>query len=372
MIKTLHVINGLGQGGAERQLSNLVSYYPSESAIFSIMTPGIMADEVRCSGVKVYSGESHRAASIGWVSRLRLAIREFQPDVIVGWMYHGNLAASLSRRLGFSGPILWNVRHSLHDLNKEKVSTRWVIRAGSWLSSTPEKIVYNSAAAASQHEAMGFPHEKRIVLPNGFDLERFKPDAEVRKKVREELGIPYDFFLFGVVGRSHPMKNHLGWVEALKKINLSGKKFACVIVGSGVSEPDGALAAAVREAALNDIVTLLPAQTCPEKIYPALDLLVMPSLWGEGFPNVVGEAMACGVPALVTNVGDAAIVVGKTGFVVDSGEPKKLAKSALEIMELDQGLLKSYGCSALERVEHHYGLPAVAQAYGKLIKDAIS
>ena len=159
MVRTLHVITGLSQGGAERQLANLVCVYPEESAVFSLKEPGVMAEEVRKAGVPIYTGGVRRSVSPAWIPKLRGAIRELRPDVVMGWMYHGNLAASLTRRLGHRGPIIWNVRHSVHDLGREKLSTRSVIRAGAWCARSPARIIYNSATAAEQHEGFGYPSE---------------------------------------------------------------------------------------------------------------------------------------------------------------------------------------------------------------------
>ena len=140
-MKTLHIITGLSQGGAERQLANLVSVLPEESAVFSLKEPGVMAEEVRKAGLPIYTGGVGRNVSPVWIPKLRWAIRELRPDVVMGWMYHGNLAASLTRRLGHRGPVVWNVRHSVHDLGREKLSTRWVIRAGAWCAGSPARII---------------------------------------------------------------------------------------------------------------------------------------------------------------------------------------------------------------------------------------
>ena len=370
-MKMLHVITGLSQGGAERQLANLVSVFPAEAAVFSLKEPGVMAGEIRKAGVPIHSGGARRSVSPAWIPELRKAIREVRPDVVMGWMYHGNLAASLARRLGHRGPILWNVRHSVHDIRREKASTRWVIRAGGWWAQSPARIVYNSTTAAEQHERLGYPSEKRVVLPNGFDLERFKPSPSVREARRAELGIPSDRFLLGVVGRSHPMKNHLGWLKAFRALVDAGMPVHCVMAGTGVADPIGPLACGVREAGLGSAVTLLPPTDSPETLYPAMDLLVMPS-WGEGFPNVVGEAMACGVPALVTDVGDASFVVGDTGFVARNGSSAILAACVHDALHVGAGSLSTLGRRARKRMVNHFGLKAVGDQYGQMFRSVLS
>ena len=371
-MKVLHIITGLSQGGAERQLANLASVFPDESAIFSLREPGVMAEEIRKTGVPIYTGGVRRSVSPVWIPKLRKVIRELRPDVVMGWMYHGNLAASLTRRLGHRGPILWNVRHSVHDIRREKASTRWVIRAGAWCAQSPARIVYNSATAAEQHERLGYPPHKRVVLPNGFDLDRFKPDPSARSARRAELGVPSDRFLLGVVARAHPMKNHLGWLKAFRMLVDAGLPVHCVMVGTGVAEPKGPLAAAVREAGLESAVTLLPPTDSPETLYPALDLLVMPSLWGEGFPNVVGEAMGCGVLSLVTKVGDSVPLVESTGFVVPEVTPSALAASVHQAMGLSAQQLDSLGKRARDRMIRHYGLDHVAHEYSNLLSTVVA
>ncbi len=344
--------------------------YPDESAIFSIKPPGEIATEVLSYNVPIYSGHAKSSVSVGWIAKLRKIIQEVQPDVIMGWMYHGNLAASLTRYLGFGGPILWNVRHSIHDLALEKPGIRWAVRIGSWLRHSPDLIVYNSATAAEQHEGLGFPLEKRVVISNGFNLKRFRPDPSSRRMLREKLGIQEDQLLLGLFARVHPMKNHLGWLQAFRDIRAKHGNVHCVIVGTDVAEQSGSIAAAVHSAGLEQAVTLLPPTTTPERLYPALDLLVMPSLWGEGFPNVVGEAMACAVPALVTDVGDSAFVVGDTGFVAADGSPAELTRCTLEALQLGPEGLASYGQRARKRMQDCYGLESISSRYREVLQSS--
>lgn len=152
-MKILHIITDLDQGGAERQLANLLAA-GTKGAVFSILDPGVMASVIKASRVPIYSGSAQRTSSPTWLKALRHAIKDYQPDLIMGWMYHGNIAASITPLLGYRGAVLWNIRHSVHDLALEKSTTRWIIKAGSWLSSHPKKIIYNSATASSQHEAL--------------------------------------------------------------------------------------------------------------------------------------------------------------------------------------------------------------------------
>lgn len=368
-MKVLHIITGLGQGGAERQLANLVSINPGEVFVFSLKVPGVMAEGIWRAGVPIYTGDVRRSVSPGWITRLRGAILELRPDLVMGWMYHGNLAASLTRWLGHRGVIVWNVRHSVHDMSREKASTRWIIRSGAWLSGSPARIVYNSATAAKQHEGIGYPSDKRVILPNGFDLERFKPDLEVRVTRRASFGIPPNRFLLGVLGRAHPMKNHLGWLKAFRMLVDQGLPVHCVMCGTGVADREGSVATAVWEMGLESNITLLPPTDSPESLYPALDLLVMPSLWGEGFPNVVGEAMSCGVSCVATDVGDSAFIVGDTGVIVAPRDTDVLANAIIGFLSKTPDERAALGTAARRRIEERYSLRRVVDQYANLYRN---
>jgi len=365
------VITGLNQGGAERQLANLLAA-GSAGGVFSILKPGVMANEIEIAGAPIYSGHARRPFSPGWFSALRRAVHDYQPDVVMGWMYHGNLAASMTSFMGHKGPIVWNVRHSVHALALEKTSTQRVIRAGAWLSRHPARIIYNSAVAADQHEALGYVRNGRVVIPNGFDLDRFKPDEEARTRFRTQVGLSEEDVLIGVVGRSHPMKNHENWIRALRQVVDRGFSARCVMVGTGVDAGNSPLHRGIRNAGLEEHVIRLPPTSQPERVYPGLDLLAMPSRWGEGFPNVVGEAMACGVPTMVTPVGDAAFVVDDTGVVCASAEIDDIAAGVCSALTHGREGLKALGMKARRRMEDCFSLQTAASHYEAIFREVQS
>ena len=363
--KILFVTTGLDQGGAERQLDNLVRYGREawETAVFSIRPFGVMAEALKNSGASLFTGEASSPLSLGWLPTLRKVIRRTTPDLVVGWMYHGNLGASFSRMLGYDGRVVWNIRHSVQCLSLEKWGTRAVIRLGARLSESASRIIYNSATAAAQHERLGYGEQGRIVLPNGFDVHRFAPNESLRRKLRDSMRIAESDLLLGVVGRSHPMKNHVGWVRAFAKIADGNGAVHCLMMGVGVDDPCGPVAQEVKKAGLSNRVHLIPATNSPENIYPALDLLVLPSSFGEGISNVVGESMACGVPAAVTDVGDSPILVGDTGFVMEGTQAQDLAAGVGRSIRLGHEVLADLGRRARKRVIDHYSLEAIGKEY---------
>ena len=369
----LHVITGLGQGGAERQLGNLVGYgrRSCRTAVFSIRPPGVMAGTIKGHGVPIFTGEARTPLIPSWLIALRETVRVWSPGLVVGWMYHGNLAASFVRLFGYDGPVVWNIRHSIHDLKQEKWQTRSVIRIGARVSNSASRIFYNSQTAAGQHERLGYRDQGRVVLPNGFEIQRFEPDPFGRTRLRNSMGIPDNGLVLGVVGRSHPMKNHVGWVRAFAKLVRDNGSLHCLMMGVGVDDPSGSVAQAISEAGLLDRVHFLPPTDAPETIYPAMDLLVLPSAFGEGVSNVVGEAMACGVPAAVTDVGDSAALVGETGFVIKGIRPDELAAGVEPAIRLGQGALADLGRRARQRVSDHYSLEAIGKRYYAVLREIL-
>lgn len=368
MRRALHIITGLNQGGAERQLGTLVAAGADDNAVFSILPPGVMSAPIREAGIPLFSGGARNSLSPVWLPRLRAALRAYQPDVVMGWMYHGNLAASMTRLMGYRGPVLWNVRHSVDDLRQEKTATQWAIRAGARFSRGPARIVYNSATAARQHEDLGYASTKTEVIPNGFDIKRFRPNESARAFQRRALDIGEDALVLGVVGRSHPMKNHEAWLAVFDRLAEERRDIFSVIVGRGVP---AALEGLLKERALQNRVFLMEGVNEPEKVYPAFDMLVLPSAWGEGFSNVVGEAMACGVPAAVTPVGDSAQIVRGTGFVTSDSTVNSLYQSVREVLSLGKGELRRRGQMARESVVCEYSQHAMVRRYEKVLKSSL-
>lgn len=368
-MRVLYVVTGLNRGGAEIQLTRVLARQQGERAVFSLRNPGAQKEEIEKIGVPVYSGNASSLASGSWPFSLRATIRQFRPDIVCGWMYHGNLAATITvgkKKL----PVIWNIRHSLHDWKSEKKMTRMVIWLGGLASSSPVCILYNSRSAAVQHEAIGY-RAKSKVIPNGIDGDIFLPNDTNRSQMRARLRIEDHHFLLGVLGRAHQTKNHVNFLKAFARTARSFPNFRGVIAGHGVADEGGGLEKLVTSLGIGDKVSLLPEQSQPEKLYPALDFLVLPS-WSESFPNVVGEAMSCEVPCLVTNVGAAAEIAGDTGLVVASGDIEVLAAGLQSLASLPSSQRIDLGKKARKRVLKNYDIAAVANRYNQLYERTIA
>jgi len=256
--------------------------------------------------------------------------------------------------------LFWNVRQTLYDINSEKIQTRWLIVLGRWLSFFPQGIIYNSNLSAEQHCNAGYLSKKTKIIPNGFDLQKFCPDKNRRQQLREELGVSESAILIGHISRLHPMKDHATLLRAIDRVvdslsSTGGKQEVLfLLIGHGVTS----------ELSNNPAIHFLGERSDIPKIMSALDIVVSSSAWGEGFPNVIGEAMASEVPCVVTDVGDSAHIVGKYGQVCSVGDDQCIASSLLQLIENKQER-KTAGRQARKRIKENYSMDKIKKEYLK-------
>jgi glycosyltransferase involved in cell wall biosynthesis len=286
-------------------------------------------------------------------------------------MYHGNLAASIAAVLvpGKSW-LVWNIRHSLYGLTSEKLMTRQVIRANRFLSSRPGVILYNSNLSREQHEAFGFKSEFGQVIPNGFDLERFRLSEDAGRITRDSLGISSNSRVVGHVARFHPMKNHHGFVRVAVRVGAELKDAHFVLSGRDVVPDNDALTALVPDAMRDRFHWLGDREDIPN-LMCAMDVLCQSSSWGEGFPNVLGEAMATGVPCVATDVGDSAEIIGDTGLVVPPRNEEALASALMEMLKMPAGDRRVLGRTARNRITERYSLKTVVGEYAAIYEGLV-
>lgn len=371
-LRIAFVVTGLRVGGAEMMLWKLLSrldrsrFEPSLIALSGeeiAMLPAFQQLGIPCE----HLGWKPGRASIRDVTELTRALRASAPDIVQGWMYHANIAATMaaaSARLKV--PVLWNIRASLMSREHEKRLTRLLIWLGGKLSFSPAAIINNSTTSAIEHETrMGYRRSKRVIVPNGFDTDRFAPSPEARDSLRASLGLAPDAFLIGLVARYHAMKGHDVFLRAAQVL-CREHDVHFVLAGEDVEPANAELATAVERSAAAGRVHLLGPRKDVDRITAALDVMVSSSTSGEGFPNVIGEAMSCAVPCVVTDVGDSAAVVADTGVTVPPGDPDAIAAGVARIMALDSAARAALGVRARQRVLEHYSLDAIVQQYETL------
>jgi len=249
--------------------------------------------------------------------------------------------------------------------------TAAIIKLSAQLSNRPAKIIYNSRIAAAQHGAIGYQRHDSLVIPNGFMTDLFKPSQEARCSVRLELGVPEETLLIGLVSRYHPVKDHANFLHAAAKLLKAHPDVQFVLCGSRINWLNRALCRLIDELKLAERIHLLDQRRDMPRVMAALDIATSSSC-AESFPNVIGEAMSCGVPCVVTDVSDLAWIVGETGRVVPSRNSAALAGAMKELVELDAKSREALGRAARERVIKHFPLNEIDLHYEVLYESVLA
>ncbi|OHB73513.1 MAG: hypothetical protein A2W17_09145 [Planctomycetes bacterium RBG_16_41_13] len=375
-IKIVFIITGLNQGGAEAMLYKLLSSIDKEKfapVVITLLDGGIYKSKIENLGVPVYSScmKRGRFSIIGFCLLVKL-LRNLKPDLLQGWMYHGNLIAQLSSVfLKKKISVLWNIRGTHTNLSEEKFTSAVTMWLGARLSSLPVYIINNSQASALSHEQkLNYRTGKWIIIPNGFDTSLFVPSDENRLKFRSDLGLPKDAFLIGLVARYHPMKDHTNFLYAAVDILKTHPNIHFILVGTDVEPSNTELMEKINTFGLGKSFHVLGNRDDIPYLTSALDI-ASSSSYGEGFPNVVGEAMSCGVSCVVTKVGDADWIVGDTGIVVPPRDPVSLANGWRKLIELGQDKRLALGMMARQRIIKKFSLDDVVKKYEMLYKEII-
>lgn len=380
-MRILHISTGLNLGGAETMLWRLLQARDpgDEHGVISLLEVGPTGRRIEALGIAVRALRMQR-----WPNPLKLVglarmISEFEPDVVQTWMYHADLFGGLAARLAGGAPVAWGLHNSTLDPATTHRSTRLVVAASarlSWL--VPDAIVSVSRAAADLHASKGYARRKFVLIPNGFDLSQFRPDDDDRREVRRGLGLSDEHVLIGMVARVDPQKDHQNFIRAaaaLARRRPEARFLLCGgpgFAGAEGATPDNAeLARPIREAGLSDRFFLLGQRDDVPRVMRALDVGALSSSYGEAFPLVIGEAMACGVPCVVTDVGDAGFLVSDTGRVVPPRDPRALARAWEELIALGPEARQRLGRDARARVEERFSLPRIAAEYAALWRGLI-
>jgi glycosyltransferase involved in cell wall biosynthesis len=284
---------------------------------------------------------------------------------VQSWLYHADLLSTLASKYSGSPILIWNVRCSNMDLGQYRSLTRWVQRVLAWRSATPAAVVVNSEAGKRQHERLGYRPRRWDVIPNGFDTQRFRPDSSVRRSVRKEWHVQEDAVIVALVARVDPMKDHAAFLEAAQEVAKARRNVCFFLVGKDTQ----ALAPGVAARGLTERTRILGHRSDIECLLPGVDVLCLSSGFGEGFPNVLGEAMSCGVPCVSTDVGDARSIIADTGIVVPAHDPAALAHAIIDLIDRGPAARELLGRAARARVETEYSLASIIDRYAALYSD---
>lgn len=367
MITVLHLITGLSAHGAETMLYKLVAR--SDRARFrhvvvSLTDTGTLGEGIEALGIPLHTLMMRRGIPDPTAMvRLLALLRRVSPDVVQTWLYHADLLGLLTAKLAGRRVVVWNIRASNMDMSRYGRLAAWTRRACAWLSRRPRAVIVNSEAGRAFHARIGYHPREWILIPNGIDTERFRPDTAARSSVRQELGLEPETPLIGMVARFDPMKDHRTFLRAASLLHRQHPELHFLCVGRGVTAADDALWNAIKAESVRDNMHLLGERQDIPRLTAALDIATSASAFGEGFPNVVGEAMACAVPCVVTDVGDSASIVDDTGCVIPPEAPQALTTAWEELLALGAEGRQALGQRARGRAQTLFAFDQMVRQY---------
>lgn len=371
-----HIITGLSRGGAEAALFTLVRATRQgwDSVVISLADEGFYGARLRALGVEVLCCRmNERGQALAGFGRLLRFLRRKRPDVVQTWMYHADLLGGLAARLLGRRAVVWGIRNLRFYPGRESRSAR----TASWLCALlsarlPVTIVSCSQAAALEHERRGYAAARIRVIPNGYDAQQWRPDRSLGQALRTLWGVGAEQRLIGMVARWDPLKDHGTFLAAVAPILRTHAEVRCVLVGSGMNAENTALRELLMRHALVDQVLLSGPRDDMPAVMNALDLHVLTSV-SEAFPNVVAEAMACGTPCVVTDVGDAANIVGEQGWCVPPGDSVAL-HAALEraLLLLGSSQVQQWREACRARILQEFTLEKMVSAYEETWSNAVA
>ncbi len=372
-IRVIHLITGLGSGGAEMMLCKLLSRMDAsrfESIVVSLGDMGVVGDAIKSAGVPVIClNMKNYFGLFSGLAKLVGILKARKPDILQTWLYHADLLGLLAGKIARIAVIGWNVRCSELEKNNIPLFTNLVRRLLAKLSATPSFVIINSEAGRRDHKTIGYHPRRWVMIPNGFDTDKFRPDPDIRRDVRAQLGLTEETPLIGLVARYHPMKGHEIFLRAAREIAGMHKSVKFVLVGSGVDDNNWVLKSQIHDLGLSEKIFLMGYREHVANILPALDIMSLTSLWGEGFPNAVGEAMACAVPCVVTDVGDCADIVGDGGIVVSAKDWQALAAAWDKLLAMTDEERNRLGRAGRGRIELRYSLNHVTEQYERVYEE---
>jgi len=335
-VKIFILCHSLNVGGAERQINVLakgLQRVGHDVIVGVFYSGGALEEELKVSGICIVDLKKRgRWDNILFLVRLMNSIKVTKPNIIYGFLCTPNILTVLLKPFFSEIKSVWGVRSSNVDLYRYDWLYRLTYRVECFLSRFADVIICNSAAGMEYAAKHGFPKNLMTVIPNGIDLDIFKPDPEARDRVRDEWGITKNELLIGLVARLDPMKDHPTFLHAAALLANQKTNVRFVCVGDGSEPYRSELRLLASKLGLDERLQWVGSRFDMPAVCNAFDIACSSSS-GEGFSNTIIEAMACGVPCVVTDVGDSAVIVGEIGVVVQPASPEALCDAFLSLLD---------------------------------------
>ncbi len=350
-MKICHVINSLGNGGAEKNLVRL-SLYQSKNNIVTIISlkeKNFFKESLRKKNIKIITFDfSLNFKLFKNLIKFAKILKREKPDKIFSWMFHSSLLATVFA-LMFNITIFWCIRHGTFNIGKTKFFTLII---GKFLlpliSSVPKKIIYNSRFSKKYYEDLGYNKKKSLLIYNGFSKDFFKPNNILKNKFKKKYKIKKNQVIFGYVARFNPQKNHHFLFKNFYILKKSYQiNFKIILVGGNIKN-NKIINELIKKFDLKKHIVILSETNKINSIYPIFDINLMLSSYGESFPNTVAESMLCGVPNIASKVGDSSNIVNKSGYLFESNNNIKFRvcvnKSLDDLRNIYKWKLKKVNC----------------------------
>jgi len=367
--KSLHIITSLSIGGAETMLLRLIKHKPDlvkSTIIISLTDNGEIGRILESIGVSVISLGMHNWSSIfKALFKLKKIIQNEKPDIIHTWMYHANILGGIAALLAKNKNIIWSIRRSELTRN-ESLSTYIVMRIGAIFSGViPKVVVCVAESGLKNHQKYGYKSDNMIVIPNGFDLKKLKHDQVIRKEIRKELNINDDEIIIGCVGRFHESKGYELLIASSIEVIKLHRKVRYLLIGRDLVQQNTILMEWINKTGFPDHFILAGEKNNVADYMSAMDIFCLSSIT-EGFPNVVGEAMASALPCVVTSVGDVEKITGNTAILVQPKNKKSLSKGLCEMLNMDNEKRHRMGLSGRQKIEKEYPIKLACEKHFNL------
>jgi glycosyltransferase involved in cell wall biosynthesis len=377
-VKIVHVIICLDVGGAELMLKRLTALYVSDPryshTVVSLSEVGVIGKQLRELGVEVVALGLNSFFQLPKVFfRLVKLFRCQRPDIVQTWMYHADLIGGLAARLAGCRKVIWGIRNTdLYPGRGVSQSTGWVMKLCAILSGfVPHTILCVARQAKITHAEAGYAMKKMTVIPNGFDVDSYQPELDIRNRIRLSLNVSPDTLVIGSVGRFNEYKDHRNFILALASLASVDSKTCFLLVGRDVDSDNVILMRWIEETGYADRFKLLGERSDMPAIFSSMDIFCLHSK-SEGFPNVLGEAMCMGLPSVVTDVGDAGMLLGDAGLIVSPQDPEALMQGLLTLIQSSPEARVSLGNIARERIMANYSIEGVKRQYEDLYQKVMS
>jgi glycosyltransferase involved in cell wall biosynthesis len=300
------------------------------------------------------------------VWQMRALLKKVKPHIVQTWLYHADFVGTLAAQAAGGSRLIWNVRCSNMNFQDYNRTTRMICSLLARMSAVPDLVICNSLTGQKAHGELGYHPRAWRILPNGFDTDRFRPDIERAAVFRKSLGVGTSTPLIGLPARLDPMKDQDNFLNAAVLLARDVPEARFILIGHGLDSDNAGIVERIAARGLDGRVHLLGERSDMEAVMAGLDIVTLCSAYGEGFPNVLGEALSCGTLCVATDVGDSARVVGPHGRIIPPRRPEDLAAAWRELLALGPEIRKEMGTQARRHVVEHYSLPAIGRAYENL------